>query len=240
MHWTRKRDKKNSAWIHVKLVCCWLWVKYLRVPPWHATWTSENWCPPCLQRSVLVRGFERKLYETVSVHHQCIFNGKACSGLWHIWNLFLPKNWPARRFACLCRARRACEMLGRFPRRGAIHADLGAAGGSKNEKNELKPIEFIEDNIHKYWLRTIFGFVPAGMLFSNPKASNSQSHSPTLPWSNAWILNHLTIWIPPTHHSEHIVHANKTAEPVFFIYSDFEDILDEVNRQCLIYTYCTV
>lgn len=130
--------------------------------------SSISGCPHCTQLE----------HHRIDVHHVCsarywsgvwaqnsmkqsviIINafslaGKACSGLRHIWNLLLPKNWPARRFVCLCRARRACEMLGRFPRRGAIHGDLGACG-TEDWKIEVKTIEFINDKIkihEKKWL----------------------------------------------------------------------------------------
>ena len=161
-------------------------------------------------------GLSAKLYETVSVHHQCIFNGKPCSGLWHIWNLLLPKNWPARRFACLCRARRACEMLGRFPRRGAIHGDLGAAGGSKNEKmnwNQLNLSKITFTNID--WELCLDLWQPV-CCFRIPKLRTANlTHLAMAKRLNLKSFNY--IWIPPTHHSEHIVHANKTAEPVFFL-----------------------
>lgn len=210
--------------------------------------SSISGCPHCTQLE----------HHRIDVHHVCsarywsgvwaqnsmkqsviIINafslaGKACSGLRHIWNLLLPKNWPARRFVCLCRARRACEMLGRFPRRGAIHGDLGACG-TEDWKIEVKTIEFINDKIkihEKNWLNISEN--DFRICDSRCVVFESQSFEPpislTLPWwPNSWILNHITIWIPPIHHSKHTAHGTKTAEPGILLLTDFEDVPDEVN-----------
>ena len=134
--WTCNEQIGAWAWIHIRT---WSWLSSILRRP-HGTQLEDQRVDVhhVSREPGIDPGIEgclkANVYETPFIWNAFfwdLFSGQ--SWFWIIWYVSYgyPKTWPVRRLTCIRRARRACEILGRKPRRGAMLA-LGAAGGDED------------------------------------------------------------------------------------------------------------